>query len=198
MQNLRVVKVSQEKPLFQAIIPYHLSLIQNDAMAVNAFPNFPYEQRLHLSPQELDPTKCWVIGAAIFQNTNSQDPSLLLLKRAPHEKAFANAWELPGGHVELTDKTIADAVKREVREETSQVVAEFVGEIEPIAWESRTKSNFQLNYVVTVRLGDEVKLNPDEHTACMWARKEQTVSLFMTSEMRKVVRNAFKFAAQAA
>ncbi|CAP92229.1 hypothetical protein E8E15_001423 [Penicillium rubens] len=166
-------------------------------MVANPSPDFPYKGHLNLSPQELDPTKRWVIGAAIFQNNNLENPSLLLLKRAPHEESFANAWELPGGHVEPIDETVADAVKREVREETSQVVVEFIGGIEPMVWESKSQSNFQLNYVVTVRPGDEVKPNADEHVAWIWAREEQIDSLSMTKEMRNVVQNALKFAAQA-
>lgn len=80
------------------------------------------EQRLHYRPQDLDPSKCWVIGAAIFQHPTSENRSLLLLQRASHETAFPNAWELPDGHVEQTDDTVTHAVAREVLEETSLTV----------------------------------------------------------------------------
>ncbi|KAJ9190812.1 hypothetical protein DTO164E3_9160 [Paecilomyces variotii] len=165
-------------------------------MAVQRSLKFLDEQRLHSRPQDLNPAKRWVIGAAIFQNSKSEDPTLLLLKRAPHETAFPNAWELPGGHVETTDETVAHSVTREVLEETSQVVSEIIGELEPMTWESKTKSNIQLNYVVTVEPGVTVKLNPDEHTEWLWVQEGQIDSLFMTEEMKKVVQNAFKFAAQ--
>ncbi|KAE8369794.1 NUDIX hydrolase domain-like protein [Aspergillus caelatus] len=151
------------------------------------------EQRLHSPPQDLDPSKRWVIGAAIFQNPTSENRSLLLLKRASHETAFPNAWELPGGHVEQTDETVAHAVAREVLEETSLTVSEIIGEIEPMTWESKTKSNFQLNYVVTVQPGVTVQPNPDEHSDWLWVQEGQTDSLYMTVEMRKVVQNAFNF-----
>jgi 8-oxo-dGTP pyrophosphatase MutT (NUDIX family) len=154
-------------------------------------------KRLHSRPQDLDPAKRWVIGAAIFQNPKSENRTLLLLKRASHEKAFPNAWELPGGHVEQTDETVAHAVKREVLEETSLVVSEIIGEIEPMTWESKSASNFQLNYVVTVQPGVTVKPNPDEHSDWLWVQEGQTEPLYMTPEMKRVIQNAFKFVAQA-
>ena len=157
------------------------------------------KNRLHSHPQNLDPTKRWVIGAAIFQNIKSQNPSLLLLKRTSHEDAFPNAWELPGGHVEEeTDESVAHAVAREVLEETQLVVTDIVGEIEEMTWESkaRSRSNVQLNYVVTVQEGD-VKLNPDEHSDWQWVQEGQVEDFHMTVEMRKVLKDAFHFMAQA-
>lgn len=87
------------------------------------------EKRLYSRPQDLDSAKRWVIGAAIFQHPKSDNRSLLLLKRASHEYAFPDAWELPGGHVEETDEASAHAVVREVVEETSLIVAEIICEI---------------------------------------------------------------------
>ena len=43
---------------------------------------------------------------------------ILLLKRSPAEKFFAYHWEIPGGKVDDTDKTIWDALKRELYVET--------------------------------------------------------------------------------
>lgn len=53
-------------------------------------------QRLHLHLQDLPPRKCWVIGAAIYKEPESENRTILLLKRASHETTFPNAWELPG------------------------------------------------------------------------------------------------------
>ena len=58
-----------------------------------------------------------VVGAAIF-HPNATTHRVLLLKRSPAEKLFSYHWEIPGGKVDDTDKTIGDALKREVREET--------------------------------------------------------------------------------
>jgi len=151
------------------------------------------EQRLHLRLQDLPPSKCWVIGAAIFQETESDNRTILLLKRTSHETAFPNAWELPGGHVEETDETIAHAVKREVLEETSLDVARIIGEIDSMTWGSKTKSNVQLNYVVTVHPRGTVKPNPEEHSDWRWAKLEDLESLYITPAMKKVVQDAFAF-----
>lgn len=114
-----------------------------------------------------------------------------LLKRASHD-TFPNAWELPGGHLE-TDETIEDAVRREVKEETGLVVAEIIGEVNPMTWKSKTKSNVQLNYVVTVKPGGTVKLDLEEHSDWRWASREELESLYTTPEMEKVVQDALDF-----
>lgn len=145
---------------------------------------------------DLPPSKCWVIGAAVFQEPEPEKPenrSILLLKRASHEKTFPNAWELPGGHVEETDETIAHTVQREVLEETSLKVTKIIGELEPMTWESKTKSNVQLNYVVKVQPGGTVKPNPEEHSDWRWTKLEELESLYITPAMKKVIQNAFKF-----
>ncbi|KAI9777493.1 MAG: hypothetical protein M1816_004715 [Peltula sp. TS41687] len=106
-----------------------------------------------------------------------------MIKRAASEEAFPNAWELPGGHVEESDETMRHAVTREVLEETGQVVEQVVGEIDEMAWEGPT-TNVQLNYVVSVRAGQDVKLNPVEHSAWLWASQGDLHDLYMTPEMR--------------
>ena len=58
-----------------------------------------------------------VVAAAIF-HPNATTHKILLLKRSPAEKLFSYHWEIPGGKVDDTDKTIGDALKREVKEET--------------------------------------------------------------------------------
>lgn len=149
------------------------------------------EIRLHSRPQDLDRGTRWVVGAAIFHDPNSSNLSLLLLQRASHESAFPDAWELPGGHVE-DDESVAQAVAREVLEETSLVVSRIIGEVEPMSWTS-THFNVQLNYVVMVQ-GGAVKLNPEEHSNYRWVEEGDAEGLYMTSQMREVVQNAFRFA----
>lgn len=129
----------------------------------------------------------------------SKSPSLLLLKRTSHEDVLPNAWELPGGHVEVTYESVPHAVAREVLEETHLVVSDIVGKTEETTWEpkAKSKSNIQLNYVVTVQEG-HVKLNPEEHSDWQWVQEGQVEGLYMTAEMRKVVNDAFQFAPQLA
>lgn len=150
---------------------------------------------LRARPCELDGSKGWVVGAIIFQEPISEiSPKLLLLKRASHETAFPNLWELPGGGIEIHDETVAHAVAREVLEETSLVVHDIIAEIKPMTWESKTRTNIRLNYVVNVQPMVMVKLNPDEHSNWVWAEEGDVEALEMTLEMREVVQNAFAFA----
>jgi 8-oxo-dGTP pyrophosphatase MutT (NUDIX family) len=139
------------------------------------------------------------------QQQRKKQHRLLLVKRAAHEVAFPNAWELPGGHVEDTDETVLHAVAREALEETGLAVGQVLGSLPEMRWQSereRSRPNVQLNYVVTVTSGSggstrcpEVKLNPDEHSAWLWAAPADMHGLEMTSEMRRVVQDAFDFAA---
>ena len=62
-----------------------------------------------------------VVAAAIVDPGRHK---ILLLKRSPAEKLFPHHWEIPGGKVDDTDKTIWDALKREVSEETGLCIKE--------------------------------------------------------------------------
>lgn len=75
-------------------------------------------------------------------------------------------------------------------------MVDIIDEIEPMTWESTTKSNIQLNYIVTAQPGGTVKPNPDEHSEWQWVEERDVEELYMTSEMREVVRNASKFASR--
>jgi len=44
---------------------------------------------------------------------------ILLLKRHPFDRTLPNTYCLPGGKVDVTDKTLIDAAKRETLEETT-------------------------------------------------------------------------------
>ena len=152
-----------------------------------------------------------VVGAAALRFTSdlssSKTPSILLLKRAPHEPYFPNVFELPSGKVDLSDPTLKDALAREVQEETGLDVTEILAELKPMIYMTEktvtddngraflvSKSAIQLNYVVSLS-GSEVKLSADEHSESCWATEKDLDKLDITSEMRTVVQEAFKWAA---
>jgi 8-oxo-dGTP pyrophosphatase MutT (NUDIX family) len=148
---------------------------------------------LHSHKSELDASKNWLVGVAIFRK--AQPMELLVVKRAPTEEAFPNNWELPGGHVEDTDLDVYHTIERETAEETGQIVEKVLGEFEELFWDSRSgKKNIQMNYAVTVKENIPIKLNPDEHSEWMWATAEQCMELLMTPAMRKVLSDSFRFA----
>ncbi len=152
----------------------------------------------HLST--LDSTKVFLVGVAIFKKSGAGGTpikhELLIVKRAENEEAFPDNWELPGGHVEMSDRDVRHTVDRETQEETGLIVEEVLGEFEELYWESKKsgKQNVQLNYAVTVKEGMPIKLNPDEHSDWLWATEDQIETLLMTPAMLKVLKDSFAFA----
>ena len=152
-----------------------------------------------------------VVGAATLRYTldltSSKMPSILLLKRAPHEPYFPNVFELPSGKVDPNDPTIKYALAREVHEETGLDITEILAELKPMTYVTEknviddtgreflsSKSAIQLNYVVSVS-GGEVKLSADEHSESCWVTEDDLGVLDITDEMRAVIQEAFEWAA---
>ena len=138
-----------------------------------------------------------VVSAAIFQPKTNK---VLLLKRSPAEKLFSHHWEIPGGKVDDTDKTIGDALKREVNEETGLVIKEsnITYAEEGFEWalgesvKNDPEMAMELNFVVERQeFLEEVKLDPEEHLESLWADETDIMGLKMTPEMRNVVEHGF-------
>ena len=161
----------------------------------------------HLLPSG-KPYTSLIVAAAIFQ-PNATTHRILLLKRSPAERLFSHHWEIPGGKVDDTDKTIWDALKREVKEETGLSFKESAityGE-RGFEWalgedgkddalgdmdKDESKMALELNFIVEdEELPTEVKLDPEEHLESLWAGEKEVAELKMTPEMREVVENAF-------
>ena len=160
----------------------------------------------HLFPSG-KPYTSLIVAAAIFQ-PNATTHKILLLKRSPAEKLFSHHWEIPGGKVDDTDKTIWHALKREVKEETGldfkesaitygergfewalgeDGADETLGDIK-----DESKMALELNFIVeSEELPTEVKLDPEEHLESLWADEKDVMAMKMTPEMRGVVENAF-------
>lgn len=157
-------------------------------------------ERLNSRPRDLDPTKRFAVGIAIHQTLEHERSAdrhrVLIIKRTASEEALPNAWELQGGSVESDGETVRHAVARETLEETGQLAQDVLGEIDEMVWQSRRGTNVQLNYIVTAQEGRDLKLNPDEHSAWLWATQAELDGLYMTSEMRIVLKNAFEFASR--
>lgn len=144
-----------------------------------------------------------VVGAIIF-HPSSTTPKIFLVKRAAHETAFPNIFEIPGGKIDDTDIDILHGLGREVREETNMSFDTVSGCTEPLTYAiektvregdkdvtSRTMST-QLNYVCEVADSD-FRVDPREHSEGVWASRDEAAGLVMTDEMRGVVENAFKW-----
>lgn len=150
----------------------------------------------HLLPSG-KPYASLVVSGAIFQPTTQK---ILLLKRSPAEKLFSHHWEIPGGRVDDTDKTIWDALKREVNEETGLIIKDSNITYAESGFEWARSENvkddpemaLELNFIVeSDELPEEVKLDPEEHLESLWADETDIMGLKMTPEMRGVVEHAF-------
>lgn len=116
-----------------------------------------------------------MIAAAIFHPSYNEDAKILLLKRAAHESAYPNVFEIPGGNVEDTDANLLSTLKREVEEETALLVTEVTDvAIAPFSYSIEkekvepsgekvvtTKTTLQLNFVCEV-IQTKFQVNPEE------------------------------------
>ena len=147
-----------------------------------------------------------LVGAVLFQPSTAGAHKLLLLKRAAHDPAFLNLFAIPGGHVEDNDQSILHSLKRELFEETTMLVGDVVDQIESLVWVTEKSiegegvslvkkfTSLQLNFVCDVE-GWAFRVDPEEHSVGVWADREEMEKLEMSTGMRKVVDNAFRWKA---
>ena len=116
---------------------------------------------------------------------------VLLVKRA--RAPFARYWSLPGGHVEAGE-TMAEAVVREVREETGIEVGDLrqIDFAEIIRRDGGGKFSYHFVLVVFAgrRLSGDAIAADDADEVC-WANADERAGMMMTDEtMRVIARSA--------
>lgn len=171
--------------------------------AMNALPMSKTEALKTYAQDDDKPYDKLVIGAIITNQNPETELKILLLKRAAHEMYYPNVFEIPGGNVEESDHTIADAVKREVFGETAIRVSKVVGAVTPFAYSmekkitqsdgeesSIWKTSLQLNFICEVTKSDFVA-NPDEHSEGRFVGRSDIVEMDITEQMRAVVEEGF-------
>ena len=90
----------------------------------------------------------------------------------PTAAVWPGVWDIVGGHIEPGEST-ADALVREVGEETGWAVVRIGPLVAEWEWEHGGIARREYDYVVDV-LGDlsAPALNPNEHDAWMWIGAE--------------------------
>jgi 8-oxo-dGTP diphosphatase len=95
---------------------------------------------------------------------------VLLARRAPHKRWYANLWDLPGGHVEAGE-TEAQAVVREVSEELGVIISEPTGSAVTHLFDYASSGARIADlsvWLVTDWIGDVKNNSPREHLELQW------------------------------
>lgn len=142
-------------------------------------------------------------GAILFDA--SEKPRILLIQRAAHD-SMGSRWEIPGGGCDNDDTDILHGVARELWEETGLIATRIgprVGGDHLFSTRSG-KVVCKFNFLVEAEKNDdghyEVKLDPNEHEAYVWAGEEEikaykvgnTKLEFTTREQEQVILEAFQ------
>lgn len=97
---------------------------------------------------------------------------MLLGKRSPGKKAWGNAWDMPGGHVEAGE-TFERALVREIEEEIGVQPIRF----EPIAGYALERGKRYQIFHVDAWNGGEPYLRNHEHTELGWFKPAEARAL---------------------
>ncbi|KAF4508791.1 hypothetical protein G6O67_005127 [Ophiocordyceps sinensis] len=132
---------------------------------------------------------------------------MLVVQRAGHD-SMPHRWEIPGGAVDRDDPTILHGAARELREEAGLVAVRFrqlaaEGEGEDLAVFSNrngTRWFCRFAFHVDVESCQDVRLDPAEHQAFVWASEEEVRDQTMDGRdlpityksMRALILEAFK------
>jgi 8-oxo-dGTP diphosphatase len=99
---------------------------------------------------------------------------IFLARRAATKKFLPNKFELVGGHVEMEDTSLEEALKREVKEELGGeiVVENLAGEF---LYFNDTQNSQSIEVIYWMKFTDEakVKLNPEDHSEFVWVSEEE-------------------------
>ena len=126
----------------------------------------------------------FAVGAVIVNR--SAQPAKFLVLRRKEDDFMGGIEELPSGKAEGKE-SLKDALKREVKEETSLKIEEFLGYLGSFQYpDSGGKMRRQFNFAVSVKPG-KVKLSPAEHTGFNWVGSGDLADTSLTEEVRELV-----------
>lgn len=138
-----------------------------------------------------------VVGALIADARRR----LYVQKRSETRALFPGAWDIVGGHVEA-DETVADALAREVAEETGWTLVSMGAVVEVIDWEADGVKRREVDMLVTVA-GDleHPVLERDKHSDSRWLEPTHTRLLLVSRSptdlwVHTVVERAFALLAR--
>ncbi len=124
------------------------------------------------------------VSAIIFNG----EGKVLIQKRSLDEDVFPGLWGIPGGTVEMSDKSVLDALKREVREEVGVEIDDTVLYKENLV-AKEMYGVYYLVYMSTYISGDPRAL--DGTSEVLWIEENQLDSFEFTPTTKKTILNIF-------
>jgi 8-oxo-dGTP diphosphatase len=114
-----------------------------------------------------------VVGAVVIDQTGRA----FVQKRSDTERIFPGSWDCINGHVE-PGETLAQALVREVREETGWAVRRIIERVGEWTWEAGGEPHREVDFLVEVE-GDlgTPQLERDTHTEHRWVAEEDLTEL---------------------
>ncbi len=111
-----------------------------------------------------------VAGALVVND----ERRIFFQRRSPHRRLFPNTWDIVGGHLE-GDETIAQALAREVTEETGWQVSVVLGQVGEYAYRGDDGiDRIETDFLVRVD-GDlsRPRLEEGKHTEFRWLSADE-------------------------
>lgn len=124
--------------------------------------------------RELNDKNCpGIVAVALIYNTNPQaQDRVLLLRRVAHDY-LGERWEPPGGTMDADDESILHACTRELREEAGLTATSFVCVVSPGFDWIHDNGVRRVFFLARVKEGEQVKIDPEEHTEYTWVTQEE-------------------------
>ena len=112
----------------------------------------------------------------------------LIMLRSPETGFKPNEWDIPGGHFNEGESDPIEVMKRETLEEAG--IVPKIGKIIYLFSEiqSPVRHQFQAIYECEYQ-GDEIKLDPVEHSDYRWATPQEMLELPLMKFVRSLVEN---------
>ena len=117
-----------------------------------------------------------------------KDKKLLLTKRVATKKNYPNCWTFPAGTLEDTDKTLADAAAREVKEEVN---VDFVPTKKLGFYETNTEDSRILWFIYLWEWTGEIKPLNSEISDIRWFTYEEAKQLDLAFSYHETIQDLY-------
>lgn len=117
-----------------------------------------------------------------------KDRNILVAKRDENDDIYPGLWGIPGGKMEITDPSIEESVRREVREEVNVEVSELT----LVSNNTRVHNDINKLFMVftsTYKSGDPAPL--EEMSEVRWFKFEELSKEMMTPFTYDIIANIF-------